>query len=410
MIKQIKSKFVIYLSIFLLLFGVISPLLTSLTVKADTISSLQAQKNSLDQQAQNAQSAAAQNQTIAQRAAARLQVVTSQINDLQSSINNTQNQINSLGQQIDQKNQDIAQLQSNLRNIQDQQNAIVRQLYIIGTSQQETMQIFSNQSVSKQQQNNEQFSSLEKVLSALASQTQAAKVIAQQAHDSLVLKQNELNAYQSQQTTQQNTLADVQSQQQSLQSNAVAAQQAYEAQAQAAKSKADALGRRIDALMAESWGGSPTGNRLIPVASYGWYYSQQNSSWAGDTMGYSPYTIGQFGCLITSIAMIAKHKGESNVTPRYIADNGNFTGDGYYISGPQGISEITAGTNWNYINSQIAMGNPVIVRLNLSSYWTHFVVIYAKSGSNYLIQDPWSPTGSGYSTSLVSGYGIVSGL
>jgi hypothetical protein len=47
------------------------------------------------------------------------------------------------------------------------------------------------------------------------------------------------------------------------------------------------------------------------------------------------------------------------------------------------------------IDSNIAAGNPVIVRLRLPSGITHFVVLAGKDGYDYLVRDPGAGASKG---------------
>ena len=383
--------------------------LAPVAAQAETVQQLQAQQAAAQAAAQAALQAAAHQQSVAQQAAAQVAKVGGQIDAINSSIQDVQGKIGDTQDKIGQQDQQVADLESQLSKIRRQQDALVREMYIARESYPDDLGLFSSD-VSAQARNHANFDSLKKSVQALYVQTQQEESQVQVARDGLKKQQDSLVALQNQKTAQAQTLADFQQTQSDVQSNAEATAAKLSAQAAQDKAQAAQLGQKITSLLAQNWGGSPTGNRLVPVEQADWYYSQQDGRWAGDTMGASQYTVGDFGCLITSLAMLAKRAGRSDITPQYIADHGAFTRDGFYIGGPSGIDETTSGVSWNYINGQLAAGNPVIVRLNLSSFYTHFVVIYAKSGSNYLIQDPWNPSGSGYSTSLVSGYGVTSGI
>ena len=52
--------------------------------------------------------------------------------------------------------------------------------------------------------------------------------------------------------------------------------------------------------------------------------------------------------------------------------------------------------SYHLIDSNLARGNPVIVRVRLRSKITHFVVIAGKQGFDYLIRDPGSGAAKGY--------------
>jgi hypothetical protein len=52
--------------------------------------------------------------------------------------------------------------------------------------------------------------------------------------------------------------------------------------------------------------------------------------------------------------------------------------------------------SYQLIDSNIANGNPVIVRVRLSSGITHFVVIAGKDGFDYLVRDPGAGSAKGF--------------
>src|SRR5438094_4055759 len=51
--------------------------------------------------------------------------------------------------------------------------------------------------------------------------------------------------------------------------------------------------------------------------------------------------------------------------------------------------------SYQLIDSNLAHGNPVIVRVRLPSGITHFVVIAGKDGFDYLVQDPGGGSAKG---------------
>ncbi len=123
-----------------------------------------------------------------------------------------------------------------------------------------------------------------------------------------------------------------------------------------------------------------------------YYYSQTNPQWAYTTIGYSGYNVGEVGCLISSVAMVAKYYGY-NITPQDIARNpGNFSGPLFNWNG-LGIFNVTplgslygGYVNWNSINSSLAAGHPVVVSVN---YAYHYVVLIKElSNGEYLMNDP----------------------
>jgi hypothetical protein len=129
-------------------------------------------------------------------------------------------------------------------------------------------------------------------------------------------------------------------------------------------------------------------------------FRQGDDKWSDDPLGgvSDNGTIGGEGCAVAAAAMVFKFYG-IDVDPQQL---------NWYLSGVDGYTE----RGWLYwdraawfapdrvrhiyedlpsyalIDSNLAHGNPVIVRVRLGNGVTHFVVIAGKDGFDYLIQDP----------------------
>jgi len=125
---------------------------------------------------------------------------------------------------------------------------------------------------------------------------------------------------------------------------------------------------------------------------------QGDEKWAGDYLAATPGTIGGEGCAITSIAMIFQYYGIDTDPQRlnwFLDTNGGYTPEGWVYW--EKAAEIAPGRvkhiyedlpSYYLIDSNLARGNPVIVKLKLPGGITHFVVIAGKDGWDYLIRDP----------------------
>lgn len=137
------------------------------------------------------------------------------------------------------------------------------------------------------------------------------------------------------------------------------------------------------------------------------YYSQQDPKWKQDILGFgdSGDTIGYVGCALTSVAMLISGHGYIE-TPRSLNQK---------LKSVNGF--VSAGIRWDTVNqiypqvniksniscgntdaplglidASIAAGQPVIVMVDstpAAGLLTHWVVLYAKEGSDYLMLDPW---------------------
>ncbi len=145
---------------------------------------------------------------------------------------------------------------------------------------------------------------------------------------------------------------------------------------------------------------SPSGGRYffgrteLPVP----LFLQGDDAWGGDHLGTSTRTMGQVGCAVTSAAMIMKYYGLNTDPGRlnhFLLDSGGYDEnndlkwEGPTALAPDKVRHVYEDLpSYHLIDSNLRRGNPVIVRLNLKSGWTHFVVIMGKQGFTYLIRDP----------------------
>ena len=138
------------------------------------------------------------------------------------------------------------------------------------------------------------------------------------------------------------------------------------------------------------------------------YYSQQDPQWKGDRLGFGKQesdTIGYIGCALTSVSMMLSGHGYTE-TPKTLNKKlqsiEGFAGAGirwYTVSQlyPQvRIKSIIACGDTPaplaQIDAAIAAGQPAIVQVDstpAAGILTHYVVLYARKGDDYLMLDPW---------------------
>ncbi len=136
------------------------------------------------------------------------------------------------------------------------------------------------------------------------------------------------------------------------------------------------------------------GRTELPVA----LYLQSDPVWGKDQLGLSVHTMGQVGCAVTSVAMVMKFYGVDVDPGRlnvFLRDHGGYDEnndlrwEGPPVLAPERLRHVYEDLPSYYlIDSNLAHGNPVIIRLHLASGSTHFVVIMGKQGFDYLIRDP----------------------
>lgn len=134
------------------------------------------------------------------------------------------------------------------------------------------------------------------------------------------------------------------------------------------------------------------------LASETWYFNQTDPRWGTSRIGLSRSLIKDYGCAVTSVAMVLKYYGV-NIDPGQLARQKIF----WYnlIMWPdqwQGIELIEnskhQGVDWLRIDQEIAAGHPVIVYIKaIGSGSGHYVVIHHKTADGrYVVHDPyWGP-------------------
>lgn len=129
-------------------------------------------------------------------------------------------------------------------------------------------------------------------------------------------------------------------------------------------------------------------------AKNNWYYSQKDTRWGNKTIGQSKSLLKDYGCALSSVAMVFTYYGET-VTPAIMAKQPIYYWD--LISWPakwSGISLIAntkhSGVNWSTIDKEIEKEHPVIIFVKAKGRAGHYVVIHTKTNDGkYVVHDPY---------------------
>lgn len=139
-------------------------------------------------------------------------------------------------------------------------------------------------------------------------------------------------------------------------------------------------------------------------------YGQRDPQVAATLLGTSNSTIGDYGCLLTALAMLCKYYGK-NVDP--ISLNQMLINIGGYLNGNlykwyEGITKIFSDivltklqittykltdVDFNAIKAEIDAGRPVIIEVDFNPSTAiadmHFVLLTGYDGDTYYVNDPW---------------------
>ena len=177
-----------------------------------------------------------------------------------------------------------------------------------------------------------------------------------------------------------------------------------------AKAQLAALRRYVS-----SQGGATILSNQTKCDSWGCYYNQRDSSWGNIGLGGSSYSVANYGCLVSSVSMIASHNGK-NINPGDIAvlSNAFLPGTGLLYHGFW-VNEMRVTLSYasaSILDSELSAGRPVIA--GLFSGPDHFIVILKKEGDRYVMHDPFMENGGNryldeeYSVSDISSLRLVS--
>ena len=187
-----------------------------------------------------------------------------------------------------------------------------------------------------------------------------------------------------------------------------------EARYQQLRSSAQAQLAAFTRFVTSQGGASILSGTTKTDSGWGTYYNQRDSQWGNQLLPGSSYTMASSGCLVTSMAMVMSYYGK-NVTPGAIANQSELFSFGDFRQGSWNIGGASTNrTRIGYSRSALDAewssnpGKPVIVGIIQygSSRPEHFLVVKAKVGDDYLINDPF-PEG-GISKTFTSHYPLSS--
>ena len=150
-----------------------------------------------------------------------------------------------------------------------------------------------------------------------------------------------------------------------------------------------------------SQGGASLLGNQTQCDDWGCYYNQRDSSWGGNSLNGTGFTLASDGCLVTSMAMIYSHYGHRGVNPQTINSISSNFASYYpaYLKKTIFADGATSSRIYAEIDSVLGSGNPLVIGISYDggNIADHFVVFVSGSGGNYVMKDPFTPNGNNIS-------------
>jgi len=382
----------------------------NLPVLAESLSDLKNKKDFYTAQAEKARQLAEAKQNEANQLKQQIDKVSNQIDQTEKALDTTANQIDQTGKNIDDLVGQVKIQEDNLAKENERMKQIVSTWYMEGGDDGLLFTLINSQNLSEVVDQQQYYSSIRQQISATQDQITAVKTELESKKTEKEQQLQMLTGLKNDQESQRRSLEQNKNYKDRLLNNTTEAISDLKVQEQQAQQRAQEVDAKIKALTAtRAWG-----DQIISQNDGGWYYMQTGNY---THLGNSPYTVSQYGCLITSMAMVATYYGRS-ISPSTIASNtGIFDRNGYLmVNTPPGIGivvEPSQPVNWGVVNSELESGHPVIVSIYLPSVGgvnsdgsSHFIVLKGRSGAKYLMHDPIGD-GRGYNISQVRSMKLV---
>jgi peptidoglycan hydrolase CwlO-like protein len=195
---------------------------------------------------------------------------------------------------------------------------------------------------------------------------------------------------------------------QKLEKNAILVQtQNNEAKYKQLLGEARAQVSAIQRFVTDLGGASILSNQTV-CNDWGCYYNQRDAQWGNLGMGASSLSVAEFGCLISSVAMVATHYHKdlkpsdiARETSAFFTPNSNVA----YLWKSINVKGVAITREWGNIDTELSAGRPVIVGIGYGP--SHFIVLKSGSNGNYIMNDPFLENGHDVAFSAKYSYGSI---
>lgn len=129
-------------------------------------------------------------------------------------------------------------------------------------------------------------------------------------------------------------------------------------------------------------------------------YTQRDSRWSGHRMAPSSLTVGNYGCMMTSLA--AAYRTSPETLNAWLSQNGGYTPGGDLnhsaaarfdgAGGLQYVGRSNLPTTASSIGRGVARGAVYVTRSTRFAGSTHWVLVFGTSGNQAYYLDPWDGT------------------
>jgi len=330
-------------------------------------------------------------------------IVDSQISQTENAISQTQSQISETNRSISALDKKIMDEQSNLDREQEKMSQVLASWYMEGESG--LMEAIIGANSLSEIMNKQQY------YESLRQQIQINTERIQKIRDDLAKQKDEqsnqlqiLNGLKQDQQDQQSELENKKTFKNRLLTDTTNTLNSLKTQETDLKKKIDEMAAQLSA--AYTGGVRFQGGDVLPSIDTSWYQTQLGNY---TRLGNSPYAnvnVHNYGCYITSLAMMASYYNHHITNTNIATTIGIFNSGGYLMGfNPPGLG-IRLGplqrVDRTTLNSELDNGYPVIASVRLDNFKVHpnvdgsdhFIVIKSRSGNTYYMHDP--AQGRGY--------------